>query len=371
MRRRTRIDLGQQPNTKEESVLARKKQRWDERNKHRPDENPFLAAMNPNHEHYGEPDEKDDELKARLFNLEFGNFPGYFNYRNKAATGEDTADANRANPLDAGLSDERLKCFKREWFHNKEVLDIGCNRGHVTYAIARMFSPKSIVGIDIDLKMINMANKDLHLNLEDGILKEARERRLKRAAEQRLDEAKLDLTYQEETNLFPLSCYISHGPLIASTGQVKADTDDEADDCDSNERFPNNLIFVEHNYVLSNDVLVSKQKPHFDAIVCLSVTKWIHLNYRDEGLKRFFRRIYNHLRPGGLLILEAQPFDNYGRRRKLSERLKSNFYSIQFKPDSFDAYLLSEEVGFKNIIYESVTEHECAGFKRPLKVYQK
>ena len=37
-----------------------------------------------------------------------------------------------------------------------------------------------------------------------------------------------------------------------------------------------------------------------------SITKWVHLNNGDAGLKRFFRRIFRQLRPGGRLLLEPQ-----------------------------------------------------------------
>lgn len=387
MRRRPRIDLGQDVNSKEEEKFNRKRQRWMERNKDRPEGNPFLKAISPDQELFGEPDEKAEELKKRLNNLEFGNFPGYFNYRKKAASENKSAgepeqrdkdrkgdlidesqnNSHDASPIDAGLSDERIGYLKKEWFEGRSVLDIGCNRGHITYAIARLFSPKFIVGIDIDLKMINMANRDLHLHLEDGVMKEARKFRQQRAAKLKLGG---DNNYVEDSKQFPLSSYIAQGPLIAENkeGDKEGFKKEESVELQS---FPNNIVFVEHNYVLSRDELLNKQKEHFDTIVCLSVTKWIHLNYRDEGLKRFFKRIYKHLTANGLLILEAQPFDNYARRKKLSDRLKANFYSIQFKPNMFDEYLLSKEVGFKQIIQETTTEHECAGFKRPLKVFLK
>lgn len=396
MQRRVRVDLGQRLPAREEEKLNRKRLRWEARNKDRPEDNPFVTAIKPTQVQYGEAGEDENELRARLNNLEFGNFPGYFKYRNKAAAEQKSDHANGdtgacpkperddltatvnsddghtnnqqdvSSSIDAGLSDERLQHLNRVWFEGKEILDIGCNRGHITYAIASLYQPRFIIGIDIDEKMVNMANKDLHLHLESKLIDQFRENRRTRAAKQRLAAEKdstTDSSYLEDLAHFPISSYINSGPLISVSSVQK----EEATEV----KFPNNILFIEHNYVLSRDELVEKQKPYFDTIVCLSVTKWIHLNYRDEGLKRFFKRIYHHLRPGGLLVLEAQPFDNYGRRKRLSDRLKANFYSIKFKPEQFDDYLLGSEVGFREVIYNSVTDHRCIGFKRPLKVYIK
>ena len=79
-------------------------------------------------------------------------------------------------------------------------------------------------------------------------------------------------------------------------------------------------FFFQRNYVPMTDDDVIKTRPQYDIISCLSVTKWIHLNWGDEGLKRMFRKIYLNLRPGGRLLLEPQPWASYGKRKKLTVR---------------------------------------------------
>lgn len=70
--------------------------------------------------------------------------------------------------------------------------------------------------------------------------------------------------------------------------------------------------------MLDRDELVEAQTAEYDVVLCLSLTKWVHLNWGDEGLKRMFRRIYRHLRPGGILILEPQPWSTYAKRKTLT-----------------------------------------------------
>lgn len=44
-------------------------------------------------------------------------------------------------------------------------------------------------------------------------------------------------------------------------------------------------------------------REEYDVILALSITKWIHLNWGDEGIKRFFKRTWRHLNQGLIYFL--------------------------------------------------------------------
>ena len=78
------------------------------------------------------------------------------------------------------------------------------------------------------------------------------------------------------------------------------------------------LSCLQKDYVPQLDAELERQCAEYDVILGLRITKWIHLHYGDVGLKRSFHRMYKQLRPGGLLVLEIQPWNSYRKKKKLT-----------------------------------------------------
>ncbi|XP_053203170.1 7SK snRNA methylphosphate capping enzyme-like [Panonychus citri] len=165
-----------------------------------------------------------------------------------------------------------------------------------------------------------------------------------------------------KVNLISQSSFDDESPT--SVKRIKLDNSKPVD-------FPRNVKFFCENYFLDCDDLLNGEKPEFDCILCLSVTKWIHLNFGDEGLKRVFKRMYRQLRSGGRLILEPQPWSSYKKKKLTSEITLKNYLSIKFKPDDFNEYLLSSEVGFSSSELLKTPIHESKGFQRPIFLFLK
>ena len=109
-------------------------------------------------------------------------------------------------------------------------------------------------------------------------------------------------------------------------------------------------------------------QPEFDTILCLSTTKWIHLNFGDDGLKRAFKRMFAQLRNNGMLIIEPQALASYSKKaKKINQVTKDNFKNMKLMPNQFVDYLINE-VGFTGGEVIAVPEHSALGFRRPIHV---
>ncbi|KAI8899858.1 Bicoid-interacting protein 3-domain-containing protein [Globomyces pollinis-pini] len=261
------------------------------------------------------------KLSSKKSNNLFGNYHSYYGYRKQ-------------------LNDKRFEAFKKEWFENKTVLDIGCNSGHITVQLAQ-FNTSCIDGVDIDPILISKARH--HLSIQRSIY-----------------------ATNSKTQYFPISCPYQFGPLpVIYQNEENLCTNVELDN--PTEVF-SKIKFRCGDWL--HEPLPLHDSELYDVVMALSITKWIHLNNGDGGLRHFFNKVYKSLRKGGLFILEPQSLDGYEKRSKLSQHMLDNYQAIEFFPDMFVNFL-TKKVGFTLVESFDITDKESKLFTRPLHVFQK
>ena len=354
----------------------------------------------------------------------YGNYDAYYGYRYAGGVGV----------RGGGVLDPRLDAMSRDWFEGKDCLDIGCNAGQVTVAIAAHFRVRSMLGVDIDAKLIRRARSLLKsaqplalpaapsttacaqapasasasalaggttppclANVSGsgsggapapperatstatgrGLSNDDFRRMLLHraapsaaAAETTAPAKSLDATSSAHAP-FPISFGICWGGLeLSSSSGARA----------QGALTPSLLRtrFEHCNFVQDPPAPAQpgtgQQVACFDVVTCLSTSKWVHLNFGDSGLKRLFARAHACLRPGGRFILEPQPWTSYRKRATLTPLIQAHFRAIELRPDAFVDFLLSPEGGFSSCERLDVpyAEGDAAGFKRrPLVVLTK
>ncbi|CAK9329412.1 unnamed protein product [Citrullus colocynthis] len=260
---------------------------------------------------------KQNPKKRRKHAFPYGNYRDYYGYR----VGQKVVE------------DPRLKVFKKEWFEGKDCLDIGCNNGIVTIQIARKFNCRSILGVDIDSDRVDDAYWNLRraTRLGDGNSDNGLKRGASRAS--RIDlEASISISSSKEDDLHTVVSFKRQ-----------------------------NFIFTHH-----------PPDKHYDTILCLSVAKWVHLNWGDDGLITLFYKIWKLLHPGGILVLEPQPWKSYETNYSVSETTKMNFRNIRILPEQFQEILL-DKIGFRTVeaLTLGLSDSNSGGFNRPILVFKK
>ncbi|XP_078439618.1 S-adenosyl-L-methionine-dependent methyltransferases superfamily protein [Wolffia australiana] len=266
-------------------------------------------------------EEKTHKRKRRKESFIYGNYRSYYGYR-----------------IDRNVSeDPRLALMKKEWFEGKDCLDVGCNQGLITISIAKKFGCQKILGVDIDTGLIEAAQWNL--------------RKAARTQSQ-------PLTSNGER---PLDNQITLSPGQGKVGPLEGEFQVNKG------LLPEQVSFQAANIL---DTMRSSIEV-YDTILCLSVTKWIHLNWGDDGLISLFVKIWRLLRPGGISLLEPQPWSSYTRNRGVSEVAKRNYSQIAFTPDCFRDLLL-DKIGFRSMEEISgPSEGIVTGFKRPIFLLRK
>ncbi|TYG59713.1 hypothetical protein ES288_D07G008500v1 [Gossypium darwinii] len=260
----------------------------------------------------------------------YGNYKSYYGYR--IGKGPEREE------------DPRIRVLKKEWFEGKDCLDIGCNSGVVTIQIAKKYNCKSILGLDIDSALIEEAFWYLRKFV------------------------KMEFAEKKNTNNTNVKAVQDVNESEQCTNKSSNEGADKGSSHQSScERNLSDIVtFRQENFVRS--------RPHdkqYDTILCLSVTKWIHLNWGDDGLITAFGKIWRLLRPGGVFVLEPQPWSSYERNRRVSETTRSNYRDIKYRPDFFREMLL-DKIGFRRVeVVTSDLSGTRTGFNRPIFAYYK
>ncbi|XP_062271228.1 7SK snRNA methylphosphate capping enzyme-like [Scomber scombrus] len=325
--------------------------------------------------------------------------------------------------------DPRLRLLEADWFRDKKVLDVGCGAGHMTLAIARRFNPAHILGVELDHRLVHAANQNVRHFLSHDMVEEERRRRRggttsllsssptgtktggtqeeekmneeeqekKKDVKEEEQEEKKDVKKEEQEEVkeeeqeekkdmkeeeqeekkegdeevmeefqramsllsFPLSFRVSRGPLAAPPFLLPPSSSSSSSSC----RFPNNVTFIQGDYVSEREAWPGRGQ--YDIIMCLGVTKWVQLHSGDGGVVRLFKRAYQSLSPGGLLILEPQPWSRYSHSKRASETTYRNYRSVRLRPEQFTCYL-TDSVGFTS--YRLITD---TGNQRPIYLFHK
>ncbi|XP_021733878.1 probable RNA methyltransferase At5g51130 [Chenopodium quinoa] len=257
----------------------------------------------------------------------FGNCRNYYGYR----VGHDVEE------------DPRFKVLKKEWFQGKDCLDIGCNSGLITINIAKKFDCRTILGIDID----------------NNRIKDAWWRLRKMVREEKTGNGCVGSSKTRVKGVNESEC--------AETCSTST-KDDETDTLSVDRNLLDIVSFRCENFVLS---WVSLPLENNDTILCLSVTKWVHLNWGDEGLISLFAKFWRLLHPGGILVLEPQPWESYYKNRLTTEITQMNYNNIVYKPDFFQEMLL-DKIGFRTVEQATMSVSGATlGFDRAVLVFRK
>ncbi|KNC54336.1 uncharacterized protein AMSG_10325 [Thecamonas trahens ATCC 50062] len=204
-----------------------------------------------------------------------------------------------------GAADARPELIPVSAVAGKSLLDIGCNSGLLTLKLLASHGPASVLGIDVDQRLIAHAR-------------------------QRLREMEPELAANARFACCDIMAVAAGKPVPSAL-------------------LPQAYVMPERK-LRSQDVksssAVQRGKTKFGVVLALSVSKWIHVHHGDAGLISFFELVYDLLDgPGSVFVLEPQPWSSYRKRCRFLPGLSDVIHTLQLRPDGFERLLL-DTIGF-------------------------
>ncbi|PWW77483.1 hypothetical protein C7212DRAFT_178699 [Tuber magnatum] len=199
-----------------------------------------------------------------------------------------------SNPA-AHIPDPRLLLLPQEILKDARVLDIGCNNGAVSGHLLLRHAVKSVVGVDVDEKLISKSRS--HVNFMLSRVRPS------------------DPSGRGEW--YPVSSVRKYGSRIPP-----------AEVCERGR-------FWCGDYVTAIDPAAPSAGggcAGYDVVFALSVVKWVHLAHGDSGLRSFFEKVAVDVKPRGYFVLEPQGWESYARAVGKNPELRGVFEGIRVRP---------------------------------------
>ncbi len=197
------------------------------------------------------------------------------------------------------------------------LLDIGCGAGYSSLQLAREAKTALVVGIDVDAKLVSKARR--LMRAQRAVASAAAQ---SAAASAGASNAHSDATgdaartsnhstdaadapqmpSMPAARTVPLSLPMDHGPILPVARH-------SADCCAA----PPPCLFRVGD-ILSPSHCLTHATSSVDAVLCVGITKWLHMQGGDAGMTQFFHFVYRVLKPGGTFIIQPQRRGSYCSR---------------------------------------------------------
>ena len=266
-----------------------------------------------------------------------GNFPAYYSFRGSGCSQEDREDEDQEpegchkderGTGDVGGATQRLTTIPDgvwashiEDFLSSEPLrtmtawDIGCNSGEVTFELFRLLQHHVLLHAasstaPAKLKLPSVTTSSTSLAISPPSLPPT-------AVVSILQTSTTDMC----TILQPPVRVIGFDIDAQLIARARAQAGALGMDDDTAQFVVQDILAMAHPTLASETTAahVCPGPAPPDVIVCLSTTMWIHLHGGDCGLRLVLQYMARALAPGGMLVLEPQPWHAY---RRALRRLK-------------------------------------------------
>lgn len=221
--------------------------------------------------------------------------------------------------------DQRLSLIDKEYIDGKRVLYIGCHEGVVPITLALKFKPANIEAIDIDPFLIVKAIKNCQM--VDSIKKYIK------------NDKKQSLHVPMNNKYFKLIELIS----------------------ESNQKTTASILDT-ITFRLKNIVEPETEEnfKKFDTIICFSLTKYIHFNYGDNGIRALINNCQQLLEDNGILIIEPNRSSSYRKLKFFSKVFSESFKNMNLLPENFSKLItnsgarLLEKIKYENPLKKKI-----------------